>query len=114
MGLVIGAKHGLAKSAIIPFSFRSAQGVRCDDKQEENSGLGPMTKNLISQYHVSGKNTDGSEIHAKLVQVTRYVAVIEIYNPDLVLRASQTLTDLKISVDDIPLYSGRGVVASVI
>jgi len=70
--------------------------------------------NRIGEYQVSGKNADGSLIQAKLVRVTRYVAVVEIYDPDLVLRASQTLTELKIDVDGTPVYSGRGIVASVI
>lgn len=73
-----------------------------------------MTTNRIREYQISGKTTDGLEFRAKLVQLTRYVAVLEIYSPDLVLRASQTLADFNIKLEDVPVYSGRGVIASVI
>ncbi len=70
--------------------------------------------NHTREYLVSWQNLEGMVIKAKLAQITRYVAVVEIYSPDLVFRVSQTLADLKIGTEALPLYSGRGIIASVI
>jgi extracellular factor (EF) 3-hydroxypalmitic acid methyl ester biosynthesis protein len=54
------------------------------------------------------------EIHATIVRLTRYAAVFEIYNPALVLRMSEVITDFKIVVRDRSVYSGRAVVRSLV
>jgi len=70
--------------------------------------------NRMREYQVSGKNSDDSEIRAKLVHLTRYHAVMEIHDLDLVLRVSQVISDFKISFDAATIYLGRGVVGSII
>jgi extracellular factor (EF) 3-hydroxypalmitic acid methyl ester biosynthesis protein len=49
-----------------------------------------------------------------LVHLTRYLAVFEIYNPDLALRTSEALRDFKVVLNGRAVYSGRGVVGSLV
>jgi extracellular factor (EF) 3-hydroxypalmitic acid methyl ester biosynthesis protein len=63
---------------------------------------------------VAGQTSQGAEIHATLVRLTRYAAVFEIYNPALVLRTSEVISNFKIVVRDRTIYSGRAVVRSLI
>ncbi len=63
---------------------------------------------------VLGNTSQGVEIHATLVRLSRYSAVFEIYNPALVLRTSEVLEKFKIVVRDQTIYSGRATVRSLI
>src|SRR5262245_10031258 len=56
----------------------------------------------------------GVEIRANLLRLTRYQAVIEVYNPALILRTSEVLNDFKIVLHDRTIYSGRAVVSSTV
>jgi extracellular factor (EF) 3-hydroxypalmitic acid methyl ester biosynthesis protein len=56
----------------------------------------------------------GVEIRALLMRLTRYQAVLEIYNPGLVLRSSEVLQDFKIIIQDRTVYSGRAVVTNLV
>jgi extracellular factor (EF) 3-hydroxypalmitic acid methyl ester biosynthesis protein len=56
----------------------------------------------------------GVEIRASLLRLTRYQAVIEVYNPALILRTSEVLNDFKIVLHDRTIYSGRAVVSSTV
>ncbi len=68
----------------------------------------------IKDSLVLGETSQGIEIHATLLRLTRFVAVFEIYNPALVLRTSEVLTTFKIVVRDRTIYSGRAVVCSLV
>jgi hypothetical protein len=63
---------------------------------------------------VVGRTSQGTEIHATIVRLTRYAAVFEIYSPGLVLRTSEVISDFKIIVRDRSVYSGRAVVRSLV
>jgi extracellular factor (EF) 3-hydroxypalmitic acid methyl ester biosynthesis protein len=63
---------------------------------------------------VFGQTSQGMEIHATLLRLTRYLAVCEIYNPAFVLRTSEVLKDFKVVFRDRSVYSGRAVVRSVV
>lgn len=63
---------------------------------------------------VVGETSQGLEIHATLVRLTRFLAVIEIYTPGLVLRTSEVLSHFRIVVRDRAIYSGRAMVRSFI
>ena len=63
---------------------------------------------------VLGNTSQGAEIHASLVRLTRYSAVFEIYNPVLVLRASEVLDNFKIVVRERIIYAGRAVVRTLL
>src|ERR1700761_7881062 len=63
---------------------------------------------------IVGQTSQGTEIHATIVRMTRLSVVFEIYNPALVLRTSEVISDFKIVVRDRSVYSGRAVVRSLV
>ena len=60
------------------------------------------------------RNTQAAEIRAGLVRLTRYAAVLEVYNPYSILQLSEVLSDFKIYMGDRMVYSGRAVVSSLV
>lgn len=74
----------------------------------------PTDTNVICEYTATGKTQDGAEFKATVLRLTRFIAVLEIYDPQIVIRASQLLPEFAVSLEDISVYSGRGTVASVI
>jgi len=63
---------------------------------------------------VVGVTSQGAEVHATLIRMTRFSAVFEVYNPALVLRTSEVIDDFKIIVRDRTIYSGRAIVRSLV
>jgi extracellular factor (EF) 3-hydroxypalmitic acid methyl ester biosynthesis protein len=63
---------------------------------------------------VVGQTSQGTEVHATLLRLTRYLAVFEVYNPGFVLRASEVLTDFKIVINDRTVYAGRAVISNLL
>jgi extracellular factor (EF) 3-hydroxypalmitic acid methyl ester biosynthesis protein len=60
------------------------------------------------------QSSQGIEIRASLLRLTRYVAVLEVYNPSLVLQASEVLGDFKIIINERTIYAGRAIVTSLV
>jgi extracellular factor (EF) 3-hydroxypalmitic acid methyl ester biosynthesis protein len=60
------------------------------------------------------QTSQGVEIHASVLRLTRFLAVFEIYSPALVLRTSEVLSDFKVVLRDRTIYSGRAVVRSLV
>jgi len=72
-----------------------------------------MEAAAVKESYVTGKTSQGVELRANMVRMTRYLAVFEIFNPTLVLRTSEVINDFKIIVRDRTIYSGRAVVRSL-
>lgn len=60
------------------------------------------------------KTGQGAELRGSLLRLTRYSAAFELYNPHVVLRTSEVLSDFRILANDYTLYSGRAVISSVV
>ena len=60
------------------------------------------------------RNTQAAEVRAGLVRLTRYSAVLEVYNPYSILQLSEVLSEFKIYMGDRLVYSGRAVVSSIV
>ena len=60
------------------------------------------------------QSSQGVEIRASLLRVTRYVAAFEVYNPGLVLQVSEVLGDFKIILQERTIYAGRAVVTALV
>ncbi len=69
-----------------------------------------MTKNST----VVCQNHQGMELRASLSKLTRHLAVIEVYHPELVVRLSEVFGRFQIISQDRLIYSGRGVVQSLV
>jgi extracellular factor (EF) 3-hydroxypalmitic acid methyl ester biosynthesis protein len=63
---------------------------------------------------VTCQNSQGIEIQATLLRLTRHVAAFEVYVPSLILRMSEVLSEFKIVIHDRPVYSGRAVVSGLV
>jgi extracellular factor (EF) 3-hydroxypalmitic acid methyl ester biosynthesis protein len=68
----------------------------------------------IKDTLVSCITNQGQELRATPVRVARFLAIFEVYNPMLVLRVSEALTEFKIVFQDRVVYSGRAVVRSLV
>lgn len=66
------------------------------------------------EHLVLATTSGGTELRGSLVHLTRFEAAFEVYGPSAVLRMSEVLGDLRIVVNDHPIYSGRAVVHSVV
>ncbi|HLX70872.1 MAG TPA: class I SAM-dependent methyltransferase [Verrucomicrobiae bacterium] len=72
------------------------------------------TNGQLRDTLVFGQTSQGAEIHATLVRLTRLTAVFEVYSPSVLLRTSEVLSDFKIVVRDRTLYRGRAVVRTLV
>jgi extracellular factor (EF) 3-hydroxypalmitic acid methyl ester biosynthesis protein len=68
----------------------------------------------IKDSLVIGQNSQGVEIRGSLLRLTRYLAVFEVYNPNLVLQASEVMEDFKVIIHERTIYAGRAVVTTLV
>jgi len=83
--------------------------TRKDQPNGNQNGNGETKETLIM-----GRTSQGVEIHATVVRLSRYAAVFEIYNLALVLRTSEVIENFKITVQERTLYFGKAVIRSLI
>lgn len=60
------------------------------------------------------RNSQGVEIRATPLRLTRYIVVFEVYNPYSILQLSEVLQEFKIVMNDRMVYSGRAVVSNLV
>ncbi|MCL5099382.1 MAG: class I SAM-dependent methyltransferase [Candidatus Omnitrophica bacterium] len=60
------------------------------------------------------RNSQGIEVRATPLRLSRFAAAFEVYNPYSILQLSEVLSDFKIIMNDRMVYSGRGVVSSLV
>jgi len=77
-----------------------------DSMSEQNGEL----KNSL----VTGQSSQGGELRATLLNLSRYVAIFEIYNPAMVLQVSEVIANFKIVIQDRLLYSGRAILTNLV
>jgi extracellular factor (EF) 3-hydroxypalmitic acid methyl ester biosynthesis protein len=63
---------------------------------------------------VTGKTNHGLGVQSTVLKLTRHQVVFEIGDPNCILRTSEVLTEFKIKLNDILVYSGHAVIASLI
>jgi extracellular factor (EF) 3-hydroxypalmitic acid methyl ester biosynthesis protein len=73
-----------------------------------------MNEHVVKANYVTFRNSQGVELRAQLVRLTRHHVVMELYNPHAALRLSEVLTEFKITLSDGHCYSGRGVIRNII
>ena len=73
------------------------------------------TKNSdIKESLVVCQTSQGLEIRASLLRLTRYLAVFELYNPSLVLRTSEVLSEFHVIAQERVIYAGRAVINNLV
>lgn len=63
---------------------------------------------------VTCRNSLGAPVRATPVRLSRYTALLEIYNPHSILQLSEVLAELRINMGERCIYAGRGVVSSIV
>src|SRR5688572_2057005 len=60
------------------------------------------------------ETSQGLELRASLVRLSRHQVVFEIYHTQFALRTSEVLNNFKILLNEAPVFSGRAVIRSLI
>ncbi|MBV8330769.1 MAG: methyltransferase domain-containing protein [Verrucomicrobia bacterium] len=60
------------------------------------------------------RNSQGVQIRASILRLTRYIVAFEVYNPYSILQSSEVLSGFQIFVNTHMVYAGRAVVRSLI
>jgi extracellular factor (EF) 3-hydroxypalmitic acid methyl ester biosynthesis protein len=76
---------------------------------ESKLGRRPSGDSLIV-----GRTSQGYEIRATPLRITRHAVAFEVYNPYSILQLSEVLKEFKIIVNDRLIYSGRATVSSLV
>ena len=63
---------------------------------------------------ILARNSQGLEVRAGVLRLTRYLVVFEVYNPYSILQLSEVLSDFKIIINDRVMYAGRAVISNVV
>lgn len=63
---------------------------------------------------ILARNSQGLEVRAGVLRLTRYLAVFEVYNPYSILQLSEVLSDFKIIINERVMYAGRAVISNVV
>jgi len=63
---------------------------------------------------ITCRNSQGAEVRATPLRMTRHLAVLEVYNPFSIVQLSEVLSHFRIVINDRPIYSGRAVVSSLV
>lgn len=74
----------------------------------------PIPTEETNESLIVCENSQGVGIRATLLRMTRYVASFEVYNPYSILQLSEVLTAFKIVIDGKTIYSGRGIINSIV
>src|SRR5438552_11499990 len=70
--------------------------------------------NSIRDSVITFQSSQGFELRASLMSVSRYQIAFELYHPSEVLRLSEVLSEFRIVMNDRPIYSGRAVISNLI
>jgi extracellular factor (EF) 3-hydroxypalmitic acid methyl ester biosynthesis protein len=60
------------------------------------------------------RNSQGVQIRATILRLTRYIVAFEVYNPYSILQTSEVLSGFQIFVNTNMVYAGRAIVRSLI
>ena len=63
---------------------------------------------------ITCRNSQGVEVRASPLRMTRHLVVFEVYNPFSILQLSEVMSPFRILVNDRLIYSGRAVVSSLV
>src|SRR6266404_6368812 len=73
-----------------------------------------MEKRETKDSFVTFRTSQGFEVRASVLSLTRHAAAFEVYSAETVIKASEALEEFKIFVNEKPTYSGRAVVCDVV
>jgi extracellular factor (EF) 3-hydroxypalmitic acid methyl ester biosynthesis protein len=77
---------------------------------QRNTNLVASNRDIL----ISCRNSQGAEVRATPLRMTRHLVVFEVYNPFSIVQLSEVLSDFRIVMNDRLVYSGRAVVSSLV
>lgn len=86
---------------------------RSDSRSEMENKIITASSGATDSF-ILARNSQGIEVRAGVLRLTRYLAVFEVYNPYSILQLSEVLSDFKIIINDRVMYSGRAVISNVV
>lgn len=63
---------------------------------------------------ITCRNSQGADVRATPVRLTRYTVTFEVYNPFSIVQLSEVLSDFRITINDRLAYHGRAVVSNLV
>ena len=72
-----------------------------------------LTQSGVRDTVIVCRNSQGIEVRATPLRLTRHMVVFEVYNPYSILQLSEVLGDFRIIINDRMAYSGRAVVSNL-
>ncbi|MBI4325423.1 MAG: class I SAM-dependent methyltransferase [Chloroflexi bacterium] len=78
------------------------------DNKVITSGTGEKDSFIIC------RNSQGTEVRAAILRLTRYLVVFEVYNPYSILQLSEVLSEFKVVMNDRLIYSGRAIISNIV
>ena len=69
---------------------------------------------LMKDAAVVFKDSQGMEVQARLLHLSRHQVAFEIQSSGVLVQTSEVLSDFRVVMENRPVYSGRAVVASVV
>ena len=74
--------------------------------------IAPQTR--VRDSMIVCRTSQGYEVRATPLRITRHVVAFEVYNPYSILQLSEVLKEFRIIVNDRLIYSGRATVSSLV
>ncbi len=63
---------------------------------------------------ITCRNSQGISVRSTPVRITRFTAVMEVYNPHSILQLSEVLSEFRITIGERCFYAGRAVVSNLV
>ena len=74
----------------------------------------PTSSGLENESLILCKNSQGTQLRATLMRMTRYLVTFEVYNPYSILQLSEVLGDFEIIINSRTVYQGRAIVSNMV
>lgn len=68
----------------------------------------------VIEGSISCETSQGSELHATPLRLSRHQVVFEVYTPSIILRVSEALSNFRIVAQERVIYAGRAVVTNLV
>ncbi len=72
------------------------------------------SQDLENESIIICRNSQGTQLRATLMRMTRYLVTFEVYNPYSILQLSEVLSDFEININSRTVYSGRATVSNMV
>lgn len=73
-----------------------------------------VSPDLENESLILCRNSQGTQVRATLLRMTRYLVTFEVYNPYSILQLSEVLSDFQIIVSTRVAYQGRAIISNMV